>query len=119
MEILNIDGSDRKRKYPVSVEISSVDEKDKTGGKITVRENDSQKLTGGNERIRIVISESKTSIEFSNRKLISPVLNILKREQNKFPWKAIHQQSKITTRTKLTSLEIENLKDLIENTIRL
>ena len=42
MEILNIDGSDRKRKYPVSVEISSVDEKDKTGGKITVRENDSQ-----------------------------------------------------------------------------
>lgn len=119
MNSMIIDGSYRRKKYPTKVDVDSR-KKDK-GGEITVIKDKSQRPRNING-ILIVVSGSKTSIEPSNQKLINPILGILKREQGKFPWKGIHQQSKkskITVRIRLKDPEIEDLKNLIRSKIRL
>jgi hypothetical protein len=118
---MNIDGSDRQKKYPTPVKIDNVkNKKDETERKILVIKDDSQRPNGKISGILIVVSGSKTSIELPDQKLVSPVLSILKREQDKFPWKGIHEwPPRITTRIELTDIEIEEIKSLLERTIRL
>ena len=117
-----VDGSDRQRKYPIKVGIENGgDERNKTGGEILVIKDESQKPEKGTEGISIDTLGSKTIIEFSksNKKFIDPVLNALKK-QGKFPWNRTYRGSTITTRIGgLGDLEINEIEDLIEKTIRL
>lgn len=116
-EIINIDGSDRQRKYPAWIIIRNAgNEKEEaaTAGKITIvegRPREPKRNTG----ILILVSELKTSIEFSksNEEFISPVLESLKKWKN-IPWNRTYRGLTITTRIKLTDSEIERLKNLIE-----
>ncbi len=123
MDII-VDGTDRRQKYPTKVATKSarnIDGDNKTGEKITIIKDKLQRPKGRISGILVDVSGPKTIIEFSesNKRFVDPVLNALKK-QGAFPWNRTYRGSSITTRIGgLKDSDIEKIKNLIEETIRL
>ncbi|MCK5123380.1 MAG: hypothetical protein KAQ87_04525 [Candidatus Pacebacteria bacterium] len=110
-------GSDRQQKYPTEV-VDRRNKEDKTGEIIVIKDK-LQRPKGKINGILIIVSEGKTSIEISNQKLIDPILGILERELGRFHWTKNYKMSKVSTQVGFTPLETEELKTLLEETIKL
>ena len=116
MDIINIDGSDKDRKYPRRVNVSGKNKENETGEIIVIKDKSQRP-----KRVKGILIDTsvkgRTTIEFSNRKFIDPFFGVLKKEWNELHWIKNHPRSRISTHIELDNSEIKRLKDLIEETI--